>query len=252
MWSGLAESAVDLSLLQLTWFFLAALIVGFTKTSVGGIGILAVLLMAMAFPGKASPGVLLPMLIVADVFAVIYYRRDCQWHLIIRIFPMTAMGVIAGYFIVDWVPVAVFETILGLTILLMLVFSMLMELRKVEKSESTVVVAVTGIAAGIATMLGNAAGPIFGIYLLQMGLSKKQFVGTRSWFFLLINIFKVPFSANLGLITYESLKLNLLSVPLILLGACLGYLFLKMINLDMFKWLIRAAVLVAAIRLIAY
>jgi uncharacterized membrane protein YfcA len=71
---------------------MAALLVGFTKTSVGGVGILAVLLMALAIPGKASPGVLLPMLIVADIFAVIYYRRHCNWGILLKLFPMTAVG----------------------------------------------------------------------------------------------------------------------------------------------------------------
>jgi len=241
-----------LSDIAIIYFFAAAFITGFTKTSVGGMGILAVLLMALAFPGKASPGILLPMLIVADIFAVIYYRRSCQWSVIARIFPLTAVGVVIGYFVVDILPQETFEVVLGFVILAMLVLSLVVEKRGANLSRSRAFLVGTGLAAGVATMMGNAAGPIFGIYLLQMGLPKKEFVGTRSWFFLLINIFKLPFSANLGLITFETLKLNAISAPVILLGAFAGYLFLKMINLDMFKWLIRLAVLVAAVRLILF
>jgi len=242
----------ELSTLAIFYFLTAAFIVGFTKTSVGGMGILAVLLMALAFPGKASPGILLPMLIIADIFAVIYYRRSCQWHVIAKIFPLTAVGVVIGYFIVDIIPQNAFEVTLGLVILAMLALSLVLEKHGADLSGNKLFVGATGIAAGIATMMGNAAGPIFGIYLLQMGLPKKEFVGTRSWFFLLINIFKIPFSANLGLITFDTLTLNAYAFPLIMLGAFAGYMFLKMINLSTFKWLIRLAVLVAAVRLIFF
>ncbi len=238
---------MDLSTLSYVYIFLAALLVGFTKTSVGGVGILAVLLMALAIPGKASPGVLLPMLIVADIFAVIYYRRHCNWGILLKLFPMTALGVVIGYFAVDLVPVAAFEKLIGATILFMLGFEILVPKRRDAPAALT---AFVGVFAGISTMVANAAGPIFGIYLLQMGLPKKEFVGTRSWFFLLVNIFKIPFSANLGLITVETLKLNLLFVPVLFLGAYLGYKVLGMLNMAAFKWLIRAAVLVSAAKLL--
>jgi len=85
---------------------------------------------------------------------------------------------------------------------------------------------------------------------LQMGLSKSEFVGTRSWFFLLLNVAKLPFSAQLGLITIPSLVLNLVYLPVIIVGAVSGYKLLKYINIDVFKWLIRMASLLAALRLI--
>ncbi len=242
----------DFTTLTLFYLLLSAFIVGFTKTSVGGIGILAVLLMALAFPGKASPGILLPMLIVADIFAVLYFRRSCQWQVIAKIFPLTAFGVLIGYYAVDIIPQNYFAQGLGFLILAMLGLSLYLEKHGADLSNNTAFIGFTGIAAGIATMMGNAAGPIFGIYLLQMGLPKKEFVGTRAWFFLLINIFKIPFSVNLGLITFETLKLDAMVIPIIMVGAFCGYGFLKMINLDVFKWLIRLAVVFAAVRLIFF
>ena len=228
---------------------MAAFLVGFTKTSVGGVGILAVLLMALAIPGKGSPGVLLPMLIVADVFAVIYFRRHCNWGILLKLFPSAAAGVVIGYFAVDIIPVSVFEKVIGATILFMLGFELLVPAKRNAPAILTVFV---GIFAGFATMVANAAGPIFGVYLLQMGLPKNEFVGTRSWYFLILNVFKIPFSANLGLITVETLKLDLMFVPVIFIGAYLGYKFLGMINMSTFKWLIRAAVLISATKLLLF
>ncbi len=243
---------MDLTTLDYGYIALAALLVGFTKTSVGGVGILAVLLMALAIPGKASPGVLLPMLIVADIFAVVYYRRHCQWGILLRLFPLVAVGVLIGYFAVSIIPVGVFQLAIGGIILAMLVLELGLPKHKQTLMGGWVVTGIVGIFAGIATMVANAAGPIFGIYLLQMGLNKKEFVGTRSWFFLIVNLFKVPFSLNLGLITSESLQLNFMFVPTIFIGAVLGKLVLGYLNMEAFKWLIRAAVIVAALHLILF
>ena len=243
---------MDFTLIQYLTIGLAALIVGFTKTSVGGVGILAILLMAIAIPGKGSPGILLPMLLLGDIFAVIYYHRECKWKILFKIFPLTAVGIVIGFLSVNAIPSDIFERVLGIIILTMLFLEIGMSYRGKKIEGGFFVTSVIGIMAGIATMIANAAGPIFGIYLLQMGLTKEEFVGTRSWFFLIINLFKLPFSAGLGLITVDTLKLDLMFVPVILLGAYIGFRVLKIINIKLFKRFIRAAVMIAAVRLIFF
>lgn len=243
---------MDFTLIQYLTIGLAALIVGFTKTSVGGVGILAIVLMAIAIPGKGSPGVLLPMLLLGDIFAVIYYHRECQWKILFKVFPLTAVGIVIGFLSVNAIPSDIFERVLGIIILTMLLLEISISYRGKKIEGGFFVTSVIGIMAGIATMIANAAGPIFGIYLLQMGLTKEEFVGTRSWFFLIINLFKLPFSAGLGLITVDTLKLDLMFVPVILLGAYIGFRVLKVINIKLFKRFIRAAVMIAAIRLIFF
>lgn len=243
---------MDLDLLAWMYFIVSALIVGFSKTSVGGMGIIVVLLMALAFPAKESVGVLLPMLIVGDIIAVIFYKRDCNWKIIARIFPLTAVGVLFGYFIVDIIEKDVFNVVLGLVILLMLILGIMIEKRNLSFSNSKIFIVIVGILAGIATMVANAAGPLMAIYFLQLGLSKKDFVGTRSWYFLLLNIFKLPFSASLGLITFNTLTLNMLSIPLIVFGAFIGVKFLQKINMDIFKWLIRVSAAIVALNLLFF
>ena len=234
------------------YFALAAALIGFTKTSVGGVGILAVLLAALAFPGKASPGIVLPMLIIADIVAVIYYRRDCHWPVLLRLFPAAVAGIVVGWVVVDLAPLAFFRRLIGLIILFGLFVSLLVEHFRVRPQSGWLVTSIVGMLAGASSMIANAAGPIFGVFLLQIGLTKERFVGTRSWYFLILNLVKVPFSAQLGLITPRTLLLDLAAVPLILAGAWLGVKILGMINLTLFKWLIRAAVIIAAIRLLVF
>lgn len=236
----------------LAYFYIgiAAFLVGFTKTSVGGVGILAVLLMALAIPDKSSPGVLLPMLIMADIMAVIYFRRSCQWSILLRLFPAAVVGVALAYGVMAYISGVNYAKVIGWVILAMLALDLLMSegLRKLVRGR--VLTGIIGALAGAASMAANAAGPIFGIYMLQMGLSKAGYIGTRSWFFLLMNLAKLPFAIGLGITTSQSFTLNLFYLPLILVGAFLGKLFVEYINLDVFKILIRLAVLVAAARLI--
>lgn len=213
---------------------------------------MAVLLAALAFPGKASPGILLPMLIVADMIAVLYYRRDCQWQILVSLFPATLIGVLLGYFVVDMASTEFFQKLIGLIILLMLLLNLAVEYWGQRQYGGRLVTSIVGVFAGASSMVANAAGPVFGIFLLQMGLTKEKFVGTRSWFFLLLNLVKLPFSISLGLITPQTLTLNLYSVPIILAGAWLGIKVLKMINLSLFRWLIRGAVLISIIRLLVF
>ncbi len=243
---------MDLTTLDIIYIALAALLIGFTKTSVGGVGILAVLLMALAIPGKASPGVMLPMLIAADIMAVLYYRRACQWGILLRLMPAAAVGVVIGAGILWALPDFNFERIIGWVILSMLAMDLGLSEAIKHRAKGTVITGIVGIVAGAASMVANAAGPVFGVYLLQMGLNKHEFVGTRSWYFLVMNIVKLPFAIGLGLVTPQTLALNVWFLPIILIGAVAGFVFLKFINLGVFKVLIRVAVVVAAARLILF
>lgn len=241
---------MDLTTLEYLYVGFAAFLIGFTKTSVGGVGILAVLLMAMAISGKASTGAMIPMALAADVMAVIYYRRACQWNILRKLFPLTLVGVIVGYFILKTIPDYNFTRVIGWIILAMLGFDLSLTDGLRKRMKGHFFTSIAGVLAGSASMVANAAGPIFGIYLLQMGLKKSEFVGTRSWFFLVINIAKFIFGVALGIINVQSLTLDISYLPVILMGAYVGNKVLKYINIHIFKSLIRVAVLFAAVRLI--
>src|SRR4051794_13611290 len=74
----------------------SALLIGFSKTGMPGAGIPAVHLMAHVFGGRASVGVVLPMLIFADCFAATWYRRHTRWDKLGALLPWVLMGMIIG------------------------------------------------------------------------------------------------------------------------------------------------------------
>ena len=240
---------------EFSWFgwvvvALCAVMVGIAKTGIPGFGILVVPLMAMVLPARNSVGVLLGILILADLFAAGYYRRHAQWGHVFRLLPAAFGGIVAGYFALGVVSDEQLKRIIGAIVLIMLGVNYWW--MKGNREESSVphqwwFAAGLGFIAGVTTMMANAAGPIMIIYLLAMRLPKTEFVGTAAWFFFIINWLKVPFSANLDLMTAESVKLDLMMLPFIAAGAITGIFFLKRIPQKAFNAVVQILALAAAI-----
>jgi hypothetical protein len=76
------------------------------------------------------------------------------------------------------------------------------------------------------------------------------FVGTAAWFFLIINVAKVPFSVHLGLLTPSSLRFDALLLPVVLAGAVAGRLILRRVPQRVFEWVTIALAGAAALRLV--
>ena len=246
-------SSFDLSLYQWLLLALCAVLVGIAKTGIMGVGILAVPLFASVFPAKESVGVLLPILIFADLFAVVYYRRHARWAHIIRLIPYTLIGIIVGYFAMAQISDGQLKPVIGAIVLVMLGLKLWQsrqnsDIQNAIPSHWAFAVAF-GFLAGLTTIMANAAGPIMIIYLLAMALPKTEFVGTGAWFFFIINWIKVPFVLRLGLITPQSLQLNLTLFPLIIIGAVIGIIILKRIPQRLFNVLVQILAAAAAIKL---
>jgi uncharacterized membrane protein YfcA len=231
----------------------AALIIGVSKTGVPGMGILAIPLVAFVIPAKQSTGLILPMLIAGDLVGVAYYRHHAAWKYLVRLAPWTISGVVLGTLALGRLDNVQIRPLIGIIVLGILVLNQ-WRLRHAGLQEalphSLWFAAAIGILAGFTTMVANAAGPIMVMYLLAMRLPKAVFLGTSAWYFLIFNVFKVPFSAGLGLITGESLKFNALLLPFILVGGWLGIRFARRIPEKVFVWLVQILAAVGAIKLL--
>ena len=106
--------------------------------------------------------------------------------------------------------------------------------------------------AGFTTLVANAAGPLMAVYLLAMRLPKMEYVGTGAVFFLVINLFKVPFMVHLDLITGPSFVFNLKLAPAVLAGGLIGRQILGRINQRWFENLALGLALLAGIKLLFF
>lgn len=232
---------------------LCALLVGAAKTGIPGIGILVVPLMAIVLPARESVGILLGILILADVFAIIYHRRNAQWKYVLRLLPATFAGIVAGFFALKRVTNEQLAPIIGVIVLVMLGVNYWRT--RTRGDEAPVphqwwFSAALGFAAGVTTMMANAAGPVMIIYLLAMRLPKFHFVGTSAWFFFIVNWLKVPFQARLELMTWDTARLDLMMLPAIAVGAAIGIFVLKRIPQKAFNIVVQVLSAAAAVKLL--
>lgn len=215
----------------------AALLVGVSKTGIGGLGMLSVVMFAQIMPAKQATGIVLPLLIVGDLMAVAAYRSHTQWRFLWKLFPWTAAGVIIGYFALGRIDDRQARVLIGVIVLCLVVVHVLRRRGAVkgEGDHGGWFAPMIGVLAGFTTLVANAAGPLMAIYLLAMRLPKFQFLGTGAFFFLLLNLFKVPFMMHLDLINTDSFTLNLWLAPVVIIGALMGRKLLVKIDQRLFE-----------------
>ncbi|MFC5465927.1 sulfite exporter TauE/SafE family protein [Lederbergia graminis] len=248
------------SFLSIFEWFLSAIIgifIGFSKTGISTIGIFNVSLLVQIFPAKESVGVMLPMLIIGDIIAVSYYRKAVVWRYLLQLIPWVLIGILAGFVVLWKVSGEEFQLVLGILILCLIVFQFVndfykkKELKLFSSKTTKVFGPVMGILAGFATMIGNVSGVIMAIYLFSKGLPKKEFIGTGAWFFLAVNLIKIPFYIHIDIITVDSLKYNVMMIPFIGLGAFIGIKLIPLIPQKVFQVIVLVLGALGAIALIS-
>lgn len=204
----------------------AALLVGFSKTAVSGANTVSLAIFAAVLPARASTGILLPVLIAGDVLAVLTYRRHAHWPTLWRLFPAVGVGVVVGTLFLVWADDAVVRTSIGVILLFMAAVTVWRRRRADADGQPDEVTSRTGrvkarsygVLGGFTTMVANAGGPVMSMYLLSAGFRKLGFLGTSAFFFLIVNVSKLPFSAGLGLIDGHSLLLDAALVVFVVPG----------------------------------
>ncbi|MCC5844158.1 MAG: sulfite exporter TauE/SafE family protein [Verrucomicrobia bacterium] len=230
------------------------LFTGFAKTGVPGVGILAAVLLANAVPdSRQSVGILLPLLIFADFFAVGTYRKHTQWKVIVKLLPPTLIGVLIGGVALDRLQNVRFDWVMGGLVLFQLFLDVLRQRLRLEHIPHHMAYAwFFGVLGGVTTTLGNMAGPVMTLYMLSIGLDKHKFMGSMAWFFLIINGVKVPIFVWQGMITAESLQTSLSFAPGVVIGALLGRRIFRHIPQGPFKRIVQVLAALAAFRLLGW
>lgn len=217
---------------------LGAAVAGFSKTGIPGSSILFVAVFPILMPARQATGIVLPMLVFADLFAFAIYRKHLEWRQVGRLMPGALAGVLLGWLALGRIDDAQTTVVVGLIIAAMLVLRLWRRHGTADEAVAHAPVwfgPVMGLFAGFTTMVANAAGPVMALYLLAMRLPKLEFLGTGAAFFLVINWIKVPFVVELGLINAESLKLNLWLFPAVAAGALLGRPVVERVNQRLFE-----------------
>lgn len=238
---------------QWLWIILAAFFVGFSKTGISSFMMPAIPIIAGVFGGKDSTGIMLPMLIVGDIFALYYYNRHAEWGNIRKLMPWTVLGLILGVIVGIYINDKQFKAFIAVSVLICLAILIYTEKKgeNLKVPQNPILYAFTGMLCGFTSMIGNAAGPIFSVYLLAKGFKKNDFMGTTAWFFFIINVTKVPLQIFFwNNIPVRTLFLTAAMIPAIAVGAILGVVIIKKLNERLFHLIILGVTAIAAMRLL--
>ena len=227
----------------------AAFVIGLSKAGIKGVAVINVTFMALAFGAKESTGMVVPLLILADIFAVIYYNRHTQWKYVFKLLPWMIIGVLIGVYVGKDLPEYLFK--IGMAIIILITVFMMYwwdrkKIKTVPKHWSFS--SAIGIVAGVTTMVGNLAGAFSNIYFLAMRLPKNHFIGTAAWLFLIVNIIKLPFHIFVWeTISKETLLLNVKLLPGIIIGFLVGIKIISLIKEAFFRKMILVLTALGAI-----
>lgn len=242
-----------LTIFQWAILSLTALSIGMSKTGVQGMMLLAVPYMAMAFGAKESTGVILPMLCMADIIAVIYYKRIADWKVVAKLLPSAIFGFFIAIFVDKLIPSNEFRQLMGWTLALALAVMIWSEIFSKENKwmKKWWYSAIFGLMGGFTTMIGNAAGPVLSVYLLSMRKDKMEYIGINAWFFLVVNLLKVPLQIFVwDNISWDSFSLNIVMLPIIGIGAWMGISIVKMFPEKAFRRFIQIITILSVIMML--
>jgi uncharacterized protein len=243
------DTLFDQTLTNWLLILLAAFIIGLSKAGLKGIDMMNITIMAIVFGGKASTGVVLPLLCAADIMAVKYYHRHAQWSHFWKLIPWMVVGILVGVYIGKDLNETLFRKVMAVIIALTVIIMIGMEIKKnMVIPDNKMFTASMGLVSGFTTMLGNLAGAFSSIYFLAMRMQKNDFIGTAAWVFLVINLFKLPFQVIYWKnITFDSLKTDLLLLPALIAGFWIGIKLVAKIKDDSYRKIVIILTLIGAV-----
>ncbi len=236
------------------WFvtLFSAWLVGVSKSGLKGIAMVTIPLLAYFYGGMASAGLLVTFLVFGDIFAIRYYYKSLQWKHIKKLYPYALAGIGLALLVGGMISDNQFRNIIGISVLscLGLIFYKDYTGGPDGFTRKKWFGRTLGVTGGFATMIGNAAGPIFNLYLLSMKLPKNSFIATGAVFYLSLNLIKVPLHFFVWeSISLKTLQLNFIMLPAVWLGSVTGKYLVRFIPDREFRIFVTIVIAVSAMLL---
>ena len=234
-------------------FGLVCFMVGLSKAGFGGaLGFLLTPILALVIPLNKAVGIMLPVLMLGDVFALAAYWRKWEARQMWILLAGGVAGVIAATFVLVNVPVDWLKKGLALLVIVFLCYRLLERriLASLNYRSQPWHGLLAGSTAGFTSALAHAGGPPIAIYLLLQRLPPAIYIGTTVLFFAVLNWLKVPFYYAGGLFDFP-LQLRLIwMLPMVPLGVWVGKSLVDRINRRIFEQVILVLLAISAVLLL--
>lgn len=259
----------DLTLWQVIVLAIVSFLIGFSKTGVIGLGVVITPLLVSAFPTGLSLGFVVPLSIAGDALTIAKYRHKVVLRPLLKALPWGVVGTLFGWRVAAALARAYgseadakLRVLIGFLMLAVVLLGFYvarhprMAMSKNDPAAAPRVrswyAASLGAFAGSVGMLTNSGGSIWGVYFSSLGLEVKEIIGTVVWCYIIVALVKMPLSANLGFLNANTLLLNLLLTPIVVIGVLIGPSFSSRINKDKFGSITRIIALLGSLYMIAF
>jgi hypothetical protein len=222
--------------------------IGFAKGGFGGLGALLTPILALVLPVALAVGVLLPMLMVGDAFALYMYWKEWDLDLVKRMLPAGIVGALVGTVLLSSIPPNGLRIVLGVFVLVVVAYKLLSDrIQAIRYAPRPWHAPAAGLLAGVASGMFNSGGPAFSSYLLLQKLKARPFIATSAIFFALLNVIKVPGFLYTGVLNVPLLLSLWWVFPFIPVGIWVARLMLTRVSPLAFEWIIIALLIFSSL-----
>jgi len=240
------------------WFYVAAIpavvMFGISKGGFGGgLGVIAVPLMAIVVSPVQAAAILLPILCLMDVVAVSVYRRHWVWPELRILVPASLLGIGIGTLMFEYMSPAIIRLMLGVVAISFTLnhwFHLTTRGKQKRPAHPPVVAAIAGATAGFTSFIAHAGGPPLNMYLLRRKLDRTAFVGTTVGFFAIVNYVKLVPYTWLDQLDISNLSTSLVLSPFAPIGVGLGVWLHKRVSDRFFFQFVYTLLFIVGLRLL--
>ncbi|MEO1102366.1 MAG: sulfite exporter TauE/SafE family protein [Pseudomonadota bacterium] len=230
-------------------FLLAISLLGLSKGGLAGIGLLSMPMMFLVMPPVAAAGLILPILMMQDIFSVYLYRGQWDVENLKLLVPAATVGIALGFLLFAFLPTSVMLLVLGV-ITLAFAARGLLKPPAPAKTPNKAVGWFLGIASGLTSTVLHQGGPTFQMYMMPQRLPRDTFVATTVCFFWLVNMIKLPGFIVLGQLTREGLVAAFIAMPFALFMTWCGKQLVSRIEVERFYVIIYWILAAVGVKLI--
>jgi len=230
---------------------ISVIITGISKGGFGGLGLLAVPLMALTISPVQAAGIMLPILIVMDWVSVWSYRKHWDKRLLWLMLPGAILGILAAWKFAAYVDDQFVRICVGVIAICFPIYAVFK-----PKGREDVLVGnkplglIAGIAAGFTSFIAHAGGPPFQAYAIPQGLEKRIYAGTAVMFFFVVNFVKLVPYAMLGQFDKTNLTTSFILIPLAPIGVLIGVWLIKRIDQQLFYHILYGLIFTVGVKLL--
>ncbi len=205
----------------------AVLLIGISKGGfAGSFVVLAVPLLSVFIDPRQAAGILLPLLIVMDFFAVKEYRHDADEIALKSLLIGAVVGITIGgltFYLMNSDRVRIVVGALSLYFVGHYLYVKFLQKKiSVPKKHNYFKGGFMGMAGGFTSFIAHAGSPPFLLYVLPLQLSKRKLLGTSVIFFMAVNLIKLIPYFILGQLAFNNLIISLYLLPLAPIGIRIG------------------------------